>query len=133
VFDQPDATEVRAQCDRVVAGLEAKFPRAAEHLADAGRTCWPSPRSLARSGGRSGRTTRESASTRRSGAAPTLSGSSPTRASALRLVGAVLLEQTGEWTAQRRYIGLELLTRCDRATATPTTTVEEVTAMAIAA
>lgn len=35
VFDQPDAAEVRAQCDRVVEALQAKFPAAAEHLADA--------------------------------------------------------------------------------------------------
>ncbi len=36
VFDQPDAAEVCAQFDRVVEGLQAKFPAAAEHL-DAAR------------------------------------------------------------------------------------------------
>jgi len=34
-FDQPDADAVRAQFDRVVATIKAKFPAAAEHLADA--------------------------------------------------------------------------------------------------
>jgi putative transposase len=32
VFDQPDADAVRAQFDRVIATIEAKFPAAAEHL-----------------------------------------------------------------------------------------------------
>lgn len=32
VFDEPDAASVHAQFDRVVDGLEAKFPAAAEHL-----------------------------------------------------------------------------------------------------
>lgn len=36
IFDQPDADAVRAQFDRVVATIEAKFPAAAEHL-DAAR------------------------------------------------------------------------------------------------
>ena len=35
VFDQPDTDAVRAQFDRVVATIDAKFPAAAEHLADA--------------------------------------------------------------------------------------------------
>ncbi|GAA4562544.1 hypothetical protein GCM10023176_04270 [Micromonospora coerulea] len=58
IFDQPDADAVRAQFDRVVTTIEAKFPTAAEHL-DAARddllafTGFP-----AKSGARSGRTTR---------------------------------------------------------------------------
>jgi putative transposase len=35
IFDQPDATEVQAQFDRVVRALEAKLPVAAAHLEEA--------------------------------------------------------------------------------------------------
>jgi transposase-like protein len=50
-------------------------------------------------------------STRRSAAAATSWASFPTATPIIRLVGAVLAEQTDEWTEQRRYIGLEIVAK----------------------
>jgi putative transposase len=36
----------------------------------------------------------------------------PDRPSDIRLIGAVLAEQSDEWAEQRRYIGSEILGRC---------------------
>ncbi|OLT17535.1 transposase, partial [Serinicoccus sp. CUA-874] len=47
----------------------------------------------------------------------------PNRDAIIRLVGAVLAEQTDEWAEGRRYLGLDLLARC-RATIVPDTEPE---------
>lgn len=49
-----------------------------------------------------------------------------TRDAIVRLVGAVLAEQTDEWAEGRRYLGLDVLARC-RLSVVPDTASEEVT------
>src|SRR5699024_4038274 len=49
----------------------------------------------------------------------------PTRDAIVRLVGAVLAEQTDEWAEGRRYLGLDILARC-RLSVVPDTSTEAV-------
>jgi putative transposase len=56
----------------------------------------------------------------------------PDRAAVIRLVGAVLAEQTDEWAEQRRYMGVEVLTKARQAL-TPTQPQEVIPPTAISA
>ncbi len=65
--------------------------------------------SRSRTGRNSARPTRSSGSTARSAAAPTSSASFPNDRSAIRLAGALLIEQNDEWLVGRRYLSVESL------------------------
>nr|BAE45107.1 transposase [Terrabacter sp. DBF63]BAE45109.1 transposase [Terrabacter sp. DBF63] len=124
VYDQPDAPAVAAQFDRLIDYVDDRLPEVAEHLTGAREDILAFtsfPEGLWQqiwSNNPNERLNREIR--RRTDSV----GIFPNRDAIVRLIGAVLAEQTDEWAEGRRYLGLDILAK-SRLTIVANTDIEQ--------
>ena len=119
IYDQPDTESVVAQYGRVLDALTGKLPKVAEHLdgARADLLAFTAfPKQIWRQIWSNNPQERLNKEIRRR---TDVVGIFPDRTAIIRLVGAVLAEQHDEWIEGRRYLGLDVLTRCRAAISSP--------------